>query len=232
MDWVFAAGAVAAGAVFWSVYFRLKDRLKPEPFKLVASAVLLGGVAAGAAMAVFRLLPAFGVPSGPTPEDLPALLLYCVAVIGVVEEGLKFAVVRLFMVRWREYDEVIDGLVYAALTAIGFAAVENLVYARGAPGIEVLARAAALPLTHAVFSAVWGLPMAHALSIPRPAASRFLRQAAPLALSMGLHGAYDFFLLGFNATFTASAIVLVLWIALIYSAGRLEKEARRSRLKA
>ena len=226
MGWSFAVGIVAAGGVLWSLYFRFKDRLKPEPLKLLAVSLLLGGGAAGLAFTIFRLLPSMGLPEIP-PSGGPGLFLYCVAVIGAVEEGVKFAVVRLVMVRWREFDEVIDGLFYAAMTAIGFASAENLINAESALWPEQLARAATLPLTHALFAAVWGLPMAHALSVPRPAASRFMRQALPLALSMFLHGLYDFFLLGYDATLSASGVVLVLWGAVIWVAQRMEDGSRR-----
>jgi protease PrsW len=228
MAWTVAVGAVAAAAVFWSLYFRFKDRLRPEPLTHVIGALLLGAVAAVLAVGVFRLLPFFGVPDEPPAGGL-ALLLYCVAVIGAVEEGLKFAVVRLAVVRWRAFDEVIDGLLYAAMVAIGFASVENLVHATDVLWPEQLARAATLPLTHAVFAAVWGLPMAHALSVPRPAASRFMRQAIPLALSMLLHGLYDFFLLGLDATVGASAVVLVVWVGIIYAAQSIEGASRPRR---
>ena len=214
MGWVVAAGAAAGGAVLWSVYFRFKDRLKPEPLKLMAAALGLGAAAAGMAIGVFRLLPA--MPESGRWE----LFLFCTAVIGGVEEGLKFAAVRWVMVRWREFDEVIDGLVYAAMTGIGFATVENLIVAQDAAWLEQLARAAASPLTHALFAAAWGLPMAHALQVPRPAFSLFLRQAIPLAFSMFLHGLYDFLLLGSNATLPAALVILLLWAALIYLAPR------------
>jgi RsiW-degrading membrane proteinase PrsW (M82 family) len=228
MAWTVAVGAAAAAAVFWSLYFRFKDRLRPEPLKTVIGAFALGGVAAGLAVVVFRLLTSIGVPDEPPGSGLP-LFLYCVGVIGAVEEGLKFAVVRLVVVRWRAFDEVIDGLFYAAMAAIGFASVETLLRAGDALWPEQLAAAATLPLTHAVFAAVWGLPMAHALSVPRPAASRFMRQAIPLALSMLLHGLYDFCLLGFDATVSASAVVLAAWIGIICAAQRIEDESRRRR---
>ncbi len=228
MVWTVAVGAVVAAAVLWSLYFRFKDRLRPEPLKPVIGAFALGGVAAGLAVGVFRLLSWVGVPGEPPAGGL-SLLLYCVGVIGAVEEGMKFAVVRLVVVRWRAFDEVIDGLVYAAMTAIGFASMENLIRAGDAFWPEQLAAAATLPLTHAVFAAVWGLPMAHALSIPRPAIIRLLLQAVPLALSMLLHGLYDFCLLGFDATFSASAVVLVVWVGIICSARRIEDDSLRRR---
>ena len=74
MAWTVAVGAAAAAAVFWSLYFRFKDRLRPEPLTHVIGALLLGAVAAGLAVGVFRLLPFFGVPDEPPAGGLPLLL--------------------------------------------------------------------------------------------------------------------------------------------------------------
>jgi RsiW-degrading membrane proteinase PrsW (M82 family) len=219
MGWVGAVGLVAAGAVLWSIYFRFKDRFAPEPLKLLGVSLILGGLAAGLALAGFRLLEAAGLPelSG---LGSGGLFLYCVGAIGVVEEGAKFVVFRTVMVRWREFDEPIDGLVYAAMVAIGFACVENLIYSAVAGWPEQIGRAMAAPLTHSLFAAIWGLPAARALLVPRSAAARFSLQAGPLAASMALHGFYDFLLLEFDATYAASAVILVLWVGLIAYCGR------------
>ena len=40
------AGFVAGGAAFWLVYFYLKDRLQPEPRRLLLGAFLPGGLSA------------------------------------------------------------------------------------------------------------------------------------------------------------------------------------------
>ena len=50
----------------------------------------------------------------------------------VTEESLKgFAVLLVFLVLRRELDSVLDGIVYAATTALGFAATENVLYLFG-----------------------------------------------------------------------------------------------------
>jgi RsiW-degrading membrane proteinase PrsW (M82 family) len=56
MGWVGAVGVAAGGAVLWNLYFRFKDRLKPEPLKLLAVSLMLGAAAAGMAIVVFLLL--------------------------------------------------------------------------------------------------------------------------------------------------------------------------------
>ncbi len=226
MPMLAAAGLIAAGAALWSLYFRFKDRLNPEPAKLLWLSVVLGGVAAAGSLAVFRLLPAIGVPEMP-PGGGPALLIYCVAVIGAVEEGAKFAVVRGVLARLSEFDEPIDGMVYAAMVGIGFAGAENLLWAPSIGWQEQLARAAAAPLTHALFAAVWGLGIARALLVARTTASRVLWQAVPLAAGIGLHGLYDWFILALDARWASSAVILVIWVAMIASGRSFERMAGR-----
>ncbi|MGE5465149.1 MAG: PrsW family intramembrane metalloprotease, partial [Syntrophothermus sp.] len=47
----------------------------------------------------------------------------------VIEESLKgLAVLIVFIAFRREFDSVLDGIVYAAITAMGFAAIENVLY--------------------------------------------------------------------------------------------------------
>jgi RsiW-degrading membrane proteinase PrsW (M82 family) len=47
----------------------------------------------------------------------------------VIEEGLKgLAVLIVFLMFRNEFDSVLDGIVYAAITAMGFAAIENVLY--------------------------------------------------------------------------------------------------------
>ena len=107
MAWTVAVGAVAAAAVFWGLYFRFKDRLRPEPLTHVIGALLLGAVAAVLAVGVFRLLPFFGVPDAAAGgrAGAPALLRCryrsCRRRIEVC------SLCRLAVVRWRAFDEVI-----------------------------------------------------------------------------------------------------------------------------
>ena len=47
----------------------------------------------------------------------------------IIEEGLKgLAVLVVFLLFRNEFDSVLDGIVYAAITAMGFAAIENVLY--------------------------------------------------------------------------------------------------------
>jgi RsiW-degrading membrane proteinase PrsW (M82 family) len=213
---------VAAGSLFWLQYFDLKDALQPEPRKRLAQAFGLGVVAVGIAWCGFALAAAAGLPSSP-PGEPGALALYCLFVAGPVEEGAKFLVARAVCFRWREFDERIDGLIYAASVALGFAAVENLVFLRALPWSEGLLRALVSPLTHSLFAAVWGFGASHALLASKTRLARFLWQALPLAAAMALHGLYDIAALGHGATPLAAAIVAALWAFVIWNARRVVK---------
>lgn len=223
--WLRGVGFVAGGALFWLMYFDLKDRLRPEPRRLLSVAFLLGGAAALIGLWVYRLGAWFGIPDFPGPDKL-SILFYCTLWVGPLEEGLKFLVARAVVFRFSDFDEPIDGLVYASAVAIGFASVENLLYLPFLDWPEQLARALASPLTHSLFAALWGLGTSHALTRARGRWARFAWQAFPLLLAMLLHGLYDYFLLAMNATFVASGVALVLWLFLIVQARRLvERQA-------
>ncbi len=213
-------GIIAAGALLWMLYFDRKDSLKPEPRRLLLLAFGCGCASALVALALYWIAGLLGMPSWPG-ESRGEIALYCLALVGPVEEGAKFLLARSLVFRWRHFDERIDGMVYAAAVAIGFATVENLLFAPLLSWPEMLARAVTSPLTHSLFAAIWGFGTAHALLVCRSRGRRLLWQLGSLALAMLAHGLYDFLLLGFNATIPASGVILLLWVGLIWNSRRL-----------
>ena len=67
-------------------------------------------------------------------DNLPGLFAYAVLAIGVIEEAVKMIPFLLVVVRFREFDEPIDGIIYASFIALGFATMENIQYLHGAAG--------------------------------------------------------------------------------------------------
>jgi len=104
-------------AFLWMIYFYRSDRYAPEPKKLVARTFLVGALV-GAAM-VFSL------------KELPfyvSLFSLAVFVAPFTEEIAKFLCVRWTVYNRSEFDEPVDGMVYATAAALGFASVENILY--------------------------------------------------------------------------------------------------------
>lgn len=222
--WLRGLGFVAGGAVFWLMYFDWKDRLRPEPRRLLAVAYGAGFAAAGAAFLAYRALAALGV-SIPA-AGVGAMTLYCLLVVGPVEEGAKFLSARLTVFRRKEFDEPIDGLIYASMVAIGFATVENVLYLPYLDWRQQLARSLTSPLTHSLMAAPWGFAAAQARLSGASFHVRLAIVGTGLAASIFLHGIYDTFLLAFGLTLPAAATALALWIGILLRARRLVGRAR------
>ncbi len=104
------------------------DRYEKEP-KILLGAVFVWGmvIAAGGA---FILNTVFGIAIySITGSEGAAEFGTTSLVAPVIEEGLKgLAVLIVFLLFRKEFDSILDGIVYAAITAMGFAAVENVLY--------------------------------------------------------------------------------------------------------
>jgi RsiW-degrading membrane proteinase PrsW (M82 family) len=230
------ASAIVGGALLWLIYFDYKDSIHKEPWGLLFAAFGLGAVASLLGLGTYVAIERLGLPAHPgnTPSDI---MLYCLLVVGPIEEGCKFAVARAIVFRWRAFDERIDGLVYAAALSIGFATFENFLYLVHLPYLdeaEQLARAATSPLTHSLFAAIWGFGVSRALFDETTPLARWLWQAGSLTLAALLHGFYDGLLLGWNATIPASLTILLVWIVVSRTARRVVRQgsdfrARRTR---
>lgn len=215
--WGRGFGLVAGAGLFWLQYFDLKDYLHPEPRRMLVLSYFLGAAAAGVGLAFYRIFEFFGVPDDPGNTPL-AILLYCFLVVGLIEEGVKFAAARFIIFRTIHFDEPIDGLIYSSAIAIGFASIESLIYTPILTWPYQLARDVTAPLTHSLFSAIWGFGCAYAFFRSRTTVQKISWQIFSLVAAMTAHAIYDFFLLSENATYLASLITLVLWALLIWRA--------------
>ncbi len=126
------------------MYLR-RDRFEAEPRGLLVKLFIAGAcvtLLAGLVEVIFDLI---------LPEGLVVIL-----VAPPVEELSKIAVVLLVAYRSRHFTQVVDGAIYGISCALGFALVENLVYAAGF-GVGTLAfRSILLPLGHPLFTGVAG----------------------------------------------------------------------------
>lgn len=173
-----------AAALLMFVY--LRDRYEPEPKRLVLYVFLAGA---------FGILPAVIVESALMAIRPGAGVLYLAFVAaGLVEESAKWGAVRLTAYRSRQFNEPMDGIVYAAAASLGFATVENLLYV-GAGGVATgLSRAFLAVPGHALFGVAMGHHMGLARFAPDPG-DRRRQLALSLVVPVLLHGLYDTLLL-------------------------------------
>jgi RsiW-degrading membrane proteinase PrsW (M82 family) len=218
------SGLILASAMLWMTYVQYKDRHQPEPRRRLLQAFGLGIGAWGLSVLGFAALEALGVPDVKFNER-PWTAFYCFGIVGPLEEGAKVLAAYLFVFRWREFDEPMDGFVYASALALGFASAENLTTTAGDGWRDQLALIVALPITHVLFSAIWGFGIAHARFSVAPPLPRVLWQIGSIALGMLAHGLYDFLIFAYQATCFTGGLALGLWVFLIWRAQWLRKQA-------
>ena len=187
--------------VIWLWIIYKTDWYEPEPKRLVLATFALGIVAIapafGAETLVGKVYPFLRYMEAATATGITAPIptaIGCFLVIGPCEEIAKFLAVRLFVYRNKEFNEPLDGIIYAAAAALGFASLENMLYVVdwhtghvqwGALGIRSLL---ALP-GHVIFATTWGYALGRQKFDPK------FRVWPMVALAALLHGLYDFLLM-------------------------------------
>ncbi len=121
----FVPALACAGFVYWL------DRYEKEPKVLLGLVFFWGAVVAiiGALVAQLILAGAITAAGG---SEKAANVAGSTLFAPITEESLKgLAVLAVFLVLRREFDSMLDGIVYAAVVALGFAATENVFYLYG-----------------------------------------------------------------------------------------------------
>ena len=118
----FAPALIFAGFINWL------DRYEKEP-KLLLGAVFVWGflIAAGGAF-IINTIGGIGVYLFTSSESATDFMTGSI-IAPIVEESLKgLAVLIVFLFFRREFDSILDGMIYAGIAALGFAATENAFY--------------------------------------------------------------------------------------------------------
>lgn len=184
------AAAVAPGVALLA-YFYLSDRYDAEPLPMVIRMFLIGALIVVPVMIVQR---AFSLWLGDSD------LLFSFATSAGVEEFFKWFVLYHIVFPHAQFDEPYDGIVYATAVSLGFATVENILYALFEPvTIGMLLMRALLPVSgHALF----GVFMGFLLGKAKFATGGLVRLYLGLALLIPVfwHGLYDYLTLTFFAS--------------------------------
>jgi len=160
--------------ILWYVY--RKDCYDPEPLRLVVRVFLLGALAV--------------IPAAVIEFPFPPGIITSAVVAPVVEEVLKFSVVFYCVYRLPEFDEPVDGIVYAAAAGLGFAALENCIYVlEGGVAVGIIRAVASVP-GHMIFSCTWGFALG--IAKYRPAPKRGWLITAGIAAAIFLHAVFNF----------------------------------------
>ena len=141
----------ALPAVYLLVRFYKSDRQKQEPKSLILKTFIIGFFSVIPAAALEIFISVFAPQSGTRLFRLFEAFI----VAGCVEEGIKLLTVRLSVWHNRNFDEVMDGIVYTVTASLGFAFFENIFYSSGPLSVLLLRGVTAVPL-HAIASGTMG----------------------------------------------------------------------------
>lgn len=228
------SGVIPALVAMWIVD-RL-DRKRPEPASTRRLVAFVGMLSVIPAILLERwLISDIGASVAPQFTYQGASYHAFVVAAGV-EEACKIAVVYWIVWRRPEFDERMDGIVYAARAGLGFALVENVGYLLGQESIQGqlyvwVARALLAVPGHAMWTGMIGYMAAR-----RRFDGKGLGLIGGYLLAVAFHGAYDCAVfiqqpLHFEGHDAASSMMILVPIALTLTAFFVVRSMARTALR-
>ena len=210
-------GAVIPTLVYVSFVWWL-DRYEKEPVWLLALAFLWGAVPAALLSVLLELLADASILAL-SGEGMVATLASVSLSAPLVEESAKgVAILGLVFLFRREFDDVLDGIVYGAMIGFGFALSENL-FAYFLPilsseGLQagltnILLRTMVFGFNHAFWTGILGAAVGYA-RLARQWVLRLLAPALGWMAAVVLHGIHNM-----GATLTQQTMCFSLGISLV-----------------
>lgn len=205
MDVVGLIGAFLIMLV-WVLYLVKIDYYEKERWHHIVLTLLAGAVFA---LPTFLLTDVLRLSFGyDFTGDAVGDFIYTVVGIGMVEEGVKIIPFLFILLFTNLLDEPIDYIIYASLSALGFAFTENLLYLQEADLNVIHGRALLAVVSHMFDSSI----VAYGLILAR---FRYHRHPLPYFLVAFLlasiaHGFYDYWLIqNFSSSYVV--ITIVFW---------------------
>lgn len=199
--------------ILLGIYIYKKDKIK-EPSKLLLSLLIAGAISILPALLFEQTYDYF------LPEDFSDSILGIAMsnFIGValIEEICKWAVMIGIAYFNDAFDEFFDGLLYGVFVSLGFAGVENVLYATHYGLATALARCVLSVPSHVCNGIIMGYYMSKAKEASIDGNKKYERIYLLLSLLMPtyIHGAYDYTLtLGKKSSY----FIFIILVIVIYT---------------
>ncbi len=191
--------------LIWLWLFYRQDRYEPEPVRKILKIYLIGlvlVVPAGLLEQIWRQPMMNSLQNG----DWISFLGLAFLVIALIEEGLKSIGLIWMTVNSQELDEPVDGAIYGITLGLGFASLENLLWASVfGLGVAIL-RAVVTTFAHASFTGWMGYYISKYRLEPK---HEWMFLWKGFLVAFIAHGAYDFLLFLRNPAASLLAILLI-----------------------
>lgn len=244
-------------SIIWLLFYLRKDS-HPESNKMIIKIFFYGMTAAIFAAAI-EIAVAFGADFLTKFPSLSlsffpflSFILYHILVIGLIEETAKFLIVQKKVINDPEFDEPLDAMLYMIIVALGFAALENLLYLSPVllpkTGLDIKDAAfvagfrfIGATFLHALASGVIGYFLAFSILSHK---NKKLLLASGITIAAVLHGLFNISIIGIvdgiekgntllSSISTASLILILILLAIFVSFGfkKLKKIASICKIK-
>ncbi len=206
------------------LFLYFTDRHDREPVRLLSKVFLFGILSAIPVLAMQFVLVRFNVFVG-----IFGIMFQSFVVAGLTEEYMKRLVVLKIAFRHPAFNEKLDGIIYCAMAALGFAAIENVLYL-----LSYYPANQSIALYRAVFSVpahmLFAVTMGYYLSMSRFACEPLVCRSyfkKSLVYPVLLHGTYNFILYtGLPLLLVFIPFVIFMWVYNMKKLNRFYRESR------
>lgn len=187
MNLLLILAAIFPGLFICFLIYFLDKHEKEEKVPLLITFVL--GILSGLpAIGIQMLAAKIGLDS---TANFGFLLIYVFIVVAFSEELVKIIMLMAYPFPRPFFNEPMDGIVYSMMVGMGFAVIENIIYAYNY-GIEtILVRAFTAVPAHAIFAVFMGYFVGLAKFHPT---NKWKLIIFGFTLAIFIHGLYDFFI--------------------------------------
>jgi len=225
LDLIVLAIAPVATIILW-IY--LKDKYDKEPIRILTKFFILGIFVSILALYSENILIKINIFTGKMYFFYMSFI-----VAGLVEEGLKSLVLIPNLLKEKNFNERLDGIIYSVFLSLGFATVENIIYILFedktlAFEVGVIRSIISVP-AHMMFAVIMG----YYISKYKFTDSKYKKRKnliLSIILPILLHGVFDFILM---IQYRWSIIVFIAYIAYLWkiSLDKLDEYTNNSRKK-
>lgn len=208
------------------LYIYFKDKFEKEPFPFLLKNFFLGAFLSVLITIVLTYL-ANQVFTITDETSLFQQFIKAFFIVGLVEELSKYLIVKYHAQTHEEFNEPFDGIVYAVVISMGFAAVENLLYAFQFGMDTAILRAISAVPAHATF----GILMGYFMGKAKFSNQRLLYNLLGLITAILFHGTYDFFLFVKSESGIAIGTLVALGVAILLSNKAIKAHQKNSIFK-
>lgn len=192
--------------IIWLFFFLMEDNIQPEPKRMVFKVFLIGILAAFVAAAIeYIVRGVILIPAGVGDYSNITFITFA-----FIEELVKFMAVYLAVKGSKYFDEPVDYMIYMITGALGFAAIENVLFLSQQPSVSLLeisiVRSIGATLLHAIAGGLIGYYWAKK------------KIMVGLLLAVGLHAIFNYaiFRLSYSAVYATGILVVASFFVFYY----------------